>query len=394
MLGKLTVLFLFLILLGGKSFSLIQVGPVFVIDVFLALAGSIVVIQTLAKGRLPVVPGHGAVLVFVLLYVTYGSILLLSSASNSSILKLRDFVIFLYALCAWILPSLLSYSDLKNLVRLLFVACVINTCFGLGNYFAGFVYVHEGRYIPGQIGIYILLSLIFSGSFLLSNVTVVPRGILGVLCAVSGLGLLMTAHRIYLVVALLGAAFVYVSMLRLRIIKGRFYQAVVLLLAAVLFAAVLVFLLPAVYERLGTIFDPNSASALFRSAAFELAMQKWNSNMLFGEGLGFDFSFYATGSFFEDVRPHNIMLTLLVKGGVLAAILFALIIASSIRAYYLLFQFQVSEEKEIIVFAIAALACLLSLIMVGLGNLLIESPFLAIFFWLFVGLPVSLGRRS
>jgi O-antigen ligase len=127
----------------------------------------------------------------------------------------------------------------------------------------------------------------------------------------------------------------------------------------------------------------------FRLSAWKEAWRRFAEYPLAGEGFGVPFTF--EGLLFEnDPRPHNTFLTVLYKMGFcgflpLVALLMCFL-SGGLRSVHRYRNRQRIALLEMVLVAQAAF-CLF-----GMGNLLLESPFLASFFWVLMGLSLRITR--
>ena len=130
--------------------------------------------------------------------------------------------------------------------------------------------------------------------------------------------------------------------------------------------------------------DDNSQ---WRLLAWAEALRRFAVNPVLGEGFGVPFTFERMP---EDVRPHNIYLTVLYKLGLTGFLAFvALLVPPVWKAWRTV---RKCAHRDALLLQVLLL-CQIFLITFGVVNPLIETPFMGSYFWLNFGLMIGLARR-
>jgi len=135
--------------------------------------------------------------------------------------------------------------------------------------------------------------------------------------------------------------------------------------------------------------DPNS---LHRLAMWEEALNRTAREPLVGEGFGPPFSLLASNKFYDysekRLHPHNSFLWILNRMGMIGFTIFFLLILkfyrSAIKAYK---KMSPGKSKA---YLLALMSCHVSISIFAFFNVVLEGPFMGIFFWIIMGLAMAL----
>jgi O-antigen ligase len=130
--------------------------------------------------------------------------------------------------------------------------------------------------------------------------------------------------------------------------------------------------------------DPNSQ---WRLLAWAEAFRRFVANPVIGEGFGNPLTFELMK---EDVRPHNIYLTVLYKLGLTGFFAFAALLAPALWAAWRTVRKCIHRDTALLQ---GLFLCQFFLVAFGAVNPLIETPFMASYFWLNFGLMIGLARQ-
>ncbi len=312
---------------------------------------------------------------------------------HDAMLVLRDTALVVYALFLLVAFHLLrSWLSMKRAAMWFLLGAALNTLNGLAWFIAT---PTERRFV--YPGIYILISLagvlvVMAGRLLQSRVG-------WIFAAVMCLGLVLAnARSLFVSLAILfilGLGEVLVCE------KIRFRHLVQTLIAASFLVMLAAFLF--LRTETGRDFAERSTEELasgvlnsgedpnwqFRLSAWKEAWKRFEDYPLAGEGFGVPFTFELL-LFENDPRPHNTFLTVLYKMGLIGFLpLVALLIYVVWRGFH---SMRCNRESRRVVFLQIVLLTQAAFCLFGMGNLLLESPFLASLFWASMGLSLRIMR--
>ena len=388
--AKFIFLFFFILVSGGKEFAKLEIGPVYPVDIFLGLCGVIFLYKLIKTGRIEIYQGSRILIGIIIAYIVYGVILSITHSGDSLRLTLRDLTIFVYASSIIVLPYLTRREGLGGFVLALYLGSCIILGQGILNQIVGYSYVHQGRYISGQSGIYI----IFAMNYLIADLVIKNRfntrvGIYKIIFLFFlSYGIILTLHRMYLV-AIVGGGMgivVYASLLKNKILKFELVKSI-LVFSILLSFLILIFPSGDFFDRM-LMLSADSTSVSFRATAWLLALERWFVEPWLGEGLGLPFDFLSNDTEFLDARPHNMFLTILMKSGVLGLFLFFGVLFYTIKNFCNLAKLNKCFTPSGNARVAGSFGSFVASIIIGFGNLMIESPFLAVFFWFFCGVAI------
>jgi O-antigen ligase len=134
----------------------------------------------------------------------------------------------------------------------------------------------------------------------------------------------------------------------------------------------------------GVFHSGDDANSQFRFLAWAEAFGRFLAEPITGEGFGLPFIFEQSQGL--DPRPHNTFLTILYKMGLLGFIPFSLFLSSLfVKGWQ---GFQAARRNPNAPYLHLLLLVLFGMCLYGGLNLLLESPFLAVGFWVLVGLII------
>ncbi len=365
--------------------------PLFITDVVLLIL--LVSIYLVRRPRFSKIP----LPVTVLLVLFFGAGALSAARGflghRDAMVVLRDTALVVYALFSLVAFHLLrSWLSMKRAAMWFLLGAALNTLNGLAWFIAT---PTERRFV--YPGIYILISLAgvlaaMAGRLLQSRVG-------WIFAAVMCLGLMLAnARSLFVSLAILfilGLGGVLVCK------KIRFRHLVHSLIAASFLVMLATFLF--LRTETGRDFAERSTEELasgvlnsgedpnwqFRLSAWKEAWKRFEDYPLAGEGFGSPFTFELL-LFENDPRPHNTFLTVLYKMGLIGFLPFvALLIYVVWRGFHSMYC---NRESRRVVFLQIGLLTQAAFCLFGMGNLLLESPFLASLFWASMGLSLRIMR--
>ena len=312
---------------------------------------------------------------------------------HDAMLVLRDTALVVYALFLLVAFHLLrSWLSMKRAAMWFLLGAALNTLNGLAWFIAT---PTERRFV--YPGIYILISL--AGVLVAMAGRLLQSRVGWIFAAVMCLGLVLAnARSLFVSLAILfilGLGEVLVCE------KIRFRHLVQTLIAASFLVMLAAFLF--LRTETGRDFAERSTEELasgvlnsaedpnwqFRLSAWKEAWKRFEDYPLAGEGFGSPFTFELL-LFENDPRPHNTFLTVLYKMGLIGFLpLVALLIYVVWRGFH---SMQCSRESRRVVFLQIVLLTQAAFCLFGMGNLLLESPFLASLFWASMGLSLRIMR--
>lgn len=311
--------------------------------------------------------------------------------NRETILVLRDSALVVYALFLPVGYLLFgSWLAVKRLAVWFLLGTALSVFNGFGWFFAAPL---ERRFI--YIGIYILIALVGTLGAITTRLLDWRIGwtLAGLLClglALANSRTLFVALPILVLGILCGTALGRVRTSKVRIVLAT------LLPASILVGAMALFFLN---TEAGRDFGERSAQGLasgvlhpgedanwqFRLAAWSQAWKRFAEYPAGGEGFGIPFVFEIWDN---DPRPHNTFLTVLYKMGLIGFLPLLGLIAHFFWTTLRTIRRNLENRRAYWLWILVITQ--IAFCIYGAANLLLESPFLASIFWLFMGLGLRM----
>jgi O-antigen ligase len=352
------------------------------------------------------------VLYLILGYVGFGTLRLIAEliggTSVSLLATLRNFAIIYYALFAIIGWLVLQRQHAHRLVRsILWTVVAVSTLASLWPtvaYFMGIPTVTDEStidlsvVIQGHAVVFAMFSLLMVINLL--RYGAMPGGLLvrGLTFAAFLLNLLyiyLSGHRSALLGCVVGAIFLAVSSRRRLDIAKRWPW---IILALVITACTLYFLADHLAEfavKFATLGSPlEEANAAWRAMFWLNVCSLWVSHPFVGVGFAHDFfnedPFHLMMGDHDD--PHNSYLAILARTGLIG--LFFVLAASMLFVRLMIKVLRRSSSQQTILLASCLLTSFSAIASFAAANVTLESPYHAMFFWLFIGMGVFLADND
>lgn len=410
---------LLLVLVAGtaafsRDFSKLGIKPLYITEacivVFVVTLGTL-----LRQNRVALFPaGRLArwtiqlVIVYVLFGATRLAIDFASSGLGSALATLRNFAVVYYAAFAVIGWLALQRSGTQAAIRTLLAAMVLaSTATSLWTviaYIMGFEAsstdptLDASVIIQGQAAAFAMLSVLILVNVLRYDVfgrRTLLRYAIVVILFLNIVYLYMSGHRSALVGCAAGAMTMMVG-LKTRLasrIRWR-WAALTLVLTAIVWHFLSAYLIT-ISAKFQTLRAPMEELNAAWRAAFWLAVLAlwWSAPIL---GVGFSHDFYDEDPLrlveADHYDPHNSYLAIAARTGAVGLLL--LMAASTLFARLMSRLVRTSRSKETVMLASCLLCCFVALGTFAAANVTLESPYHALFFWLFVGMGVALAESE
>jgi O-antigen ligase len=410
------VLFFLIVGTAGftRDFSKLRIGPVYITElcmaVLLATVGTLLLQQKtdfLPRGRVA-----RWCLYLVISYVVFGTVRLgielLSGPSAGLLAVLRNFAVVYYATFAVIGWLVFQGSSARSSVRYILAATVLaSTIISLWTVVSYLLGIDAASYDPtldatvtiqGQAAAFAMLSILVAVNVIRSQLSV-NGGLLRagaiVILLLNIVYLYMSGHRSALVGCVAGAIMMLTGMrgkLRNRI---RWRWAV---LAVVVGALEWYFLAPHLMDvnvKFHTMSAPlEETNATWRVAFWLGVVFLWLSSPIFG--VGFSHDFYDEDPLHlvqaDHYDPHNSYLAILARTGTVG---FLFVLAASFLFLRLLIRLvRQTSSEETALLGTCLLSCFAAMGTFAAANVTLESPYFALFFWLFIGMGIALAESE
>lgn len=334
---------------------------------------------------------------WLLAYLAFGAVLLARDVPVWGFQAARDAVIVGYALFVFV--ALLSVQTTFDLHLLLYALVgfagwnVVTVLTSLAQGAASLTSFDAARIGGGSPGLYSIFA--FTIFVALYGFEARLRNLPAVLLGCSFLlPVYFSAHRSILL-SLFGALLVVLILIRGHVARLFKQLSVVLVLATVITVAFVPSVLVTAqstftkYSNLVNLDEPNIR---FRLLNLSYGVTQWATTPVVGTGFGSPLSISLTDLWGRDVAsdelayttaPHNSFLTVLVRTGAVGTALFAAITLifyySAVRGIR---RLRPCRGRAI---AVALLACQVATAIMAAFNVVLEGPFMGIFYWIFMG---------
>lgn len=366
-----------------KDFAYIKIPhvPVYVTDV-----GLLVLAMNIKWKKFLFIEPRSSIKLAWIAFVCVGSLMFVRgiASGNDTKLVFRDFAIVVYS--AFMVVAFYVFDTWEAMRRVGIVVLVGSlVCSWCG---LCWFLVHPGQRRLIFYGLYVILS--FIGVMVLTFKRLIRNKRALLLLLILGLGVLMSNARSLELALILSLLLFLMTSFGQKVALGKIVAgaARVAMTALVVFAIVWntaggkTFIERSVDEFVAGVFhsqeDPNSQ---FRLLAWAEAGGRFLAQPIIGEGLGVPFIFERSDL---DPRPHNTYLTVLYKMGLIGFIpLATLLISIFVKAWKWLKRSK--GDPNWVFFQVLILTQFAICVYGGL-NLVLESPFLSIAFWVNLGM--------
>lgn len=383
----------------SKDFSYIRLPsqPVFVTDVVLAvLILSLVLFNS--KLGINLRSQYGRLLT---IYIAIGLFTLCRSvlAGSSVLLSLRDAAIVWYSLFA-----VIGYLSASDPIKLFLLGKVFLLGAALTSIVGIFYFLHYPQYgygvhlTPGGIFVTAALAILLVG--LESGFVRKTWSVYG-LVVLFAIGVLLSDARTnYLALCLMLLATIFLLPKSRRKYMARALKPMLRAAMVLTFIAVTLFVTPVANKFVmaglqityqGLLTPRQDPDALWRLAAWATALDVFRRHPMVGIGYGrsFHFDFQLNSRSRElsvDAKPHNTYLTVLYQMGLIGMLgLFSILFCYFSRAFRYLRRIDCNDTPCLLVALVQ-----IALIVLGMFNLALETPFYGALFWLNLGMGLWL----
>ncbi len=347
---------------------------------------------TVLRRKRFVIPVRGAIPLA--LYLSWGLMVLISSLPAGGMSTFRRFALVYYALFA-LVP--VQFAGSPGFFERLFLSFSFGTAFSIARGYVNAItgtwafptVVGSNRYLAGTEGLYIsvlLLAIIAfwpkTGRFL---------GSLAIGSALVVLGAIILVQHRSVMVALVPAAIV-LFILQSAPFRRRYLRLAIWALVALVALVAVITVVPSgkhaityalnsvkgitTFER-----DPNAA---WRLLAWRASLSSVKDQPFTGVGLAVPLIFQSNAGLMTDVDPHNSLVQILLRLGLVGLFVFLW----SALCYYLDLIGSIKRGagalgRPVVAFLAAAHVLVLTF---SLFNVVLETPYMGVFYWLLVGL--------
>lgn len=390
--------FLFFNCVFYRDFSHIGFSGVYITEIFIVLISIILLFNITKTGKLGLkanVPGQA----WSLLFLAWGSILIIIENSGSTFFKLREYASVLYSIFfLYVLVIFHEYKDSDRIMRVLifsaFLSIILILCravLGLGNITTTEGVIRYGNYeIVGILVLYgfclVRLGLGLGSKFI--NIFIIVLSLLVVN--------FLIAHRSGTLAQLISTLIIVYFLFR----QGRKSKARVLIIS--LFSLVVVIIFSLIYSDLfsqamsrvlGVFSDDiyNDPNASWRLLTWlHLLGQIEGLDFLLGVGWGYEVPILSFGErlYAEEgfIGVHNSPLFYFFHTGTIGiTFLFGLLLQVYVRAFHFLKRLGKTDQVRF-VHVLALLSSNVGILFFSLFNVVFEGPYMAIVFWITLAL--------
>lgn len=374
--------------------------PLYVTELGMAILIVVILLRNALNGKIRSTKTLGLDYA-ILAYLALGSVNLLRTLSLYGVQAIKDFAIIYYALFFFLVIEIVQTATQLRRVLLTFLGgAVMVLILGISKLAAGTgesLLYGLVRYLTGQSGMYLVIAAIIVlclQRFLRSQAFVA----LALLACVIGI-FLSQQRSVWIAFA------VTVGLIVVLDAKGELVPRALIVRAGVAIGlfVLLVFLLAPFQNQTAQFVESSTTrlivglqdpladpTAAWRLAGWEEAINSFLSNPILGTGFGEPFDWYSGRALVEN-RPHNTYLTILIKTGLTGIVPFLFIVLSFY--WYALRAFWRATDLPHKAVLLTLIAAHVGLSVFGIFNLLLESPYLAIFYWGIMGVLVAVEQR-
>jgi O-antigen ligase len=391
----------------NRGFSLLSLGPIYITELCLAIL-AITTLVEMVQGQVRVFPAERTakfVLLTAFAYLFWGGVRLLPDlVGNATLATIRNFALVYYAAFCILAWTAIQKADVGRVIEITLASIVVlSTITNIVT--VALFYVQEGvtddpnlKVIQGQAAVFALLSVVILVCLIrfraFAGVPVFPQLAVGFL-VVNLLFVYLSGHRSAFISVGAGLAVLVLSKEKRKVswVKASiaFAVFVALLLIAWKFVAPSVGVLAEKYE---TILAPTEeANAAWRLEFWIAMIGLWWTAPIAGVGFAYDFiNVEPWGVVEEHYDPHNSYLAILARMGVIGLILTIVFLVAVSIMFTKIMRSAASPRKRML--AGCLFSSFISIAVFGSANVTLESPYHAIFLWIFAGLGVALSQTA
>lgn len=401
---------LLLILVAGTaafdrqfSYLAVRIGGVslYVTELCMAALAGLLLARNMSNGGQRITSLSGLDLA-ILVYLAAGTLNVLRTVSLYGLEAIRDFAIFYYALFFFIaLESVRTGSQLRRLTLAYLGGAAIALALGAVRLLTGggeVLLYGVVRFLSGHAGMYVVIAAI---TVLCMHRFWRSQAQVALALLACAAGVFISQQRSVWLALLVALGVVAAMDWRGRLVSRSLAAGLGLAIGALVLAMLVLTpfqeqttqVLENSIARLIAGFQEPQAdpTARWRLAGWEEAVQSFLANPILASGLGSPFE-WLSGRAMVQNRPHNTYLTILAKTGLSGmAPLLIVVAAFYSRAWRALRRATDLRHRGIL---LALTASHVALSVFGIFNLLLESPYLAIFFWGIMGVLVGVEQRQ
>ena len=407
---RLTIAIFHIFLLGmfafNKSFSYLSLGigniPIYVTELILAFFLLKIALFGIIKKKIKEVKTPLDIPFAV--YYSIGLILLFRDLPHYGIEAVRDFVIVYYSLFFYVITeNMVSFEDIQKMVKVCFIGSILSVIFffirssipQLGNAFGPLL--SKSIYIA--YGMHISITILFC--IALRNYLDKRKVFIVAIVSIQLLAVVLTESRSVWVSLAISLIFVFII--------SKEQRSIILPLGLLIFVVILIWsystffnstLFNDIYLEGKSIFDSNMQTVSAETSKWRITTGIAGIHQFLRAPLGSGFGRPADMVFLDIVggsNPsermlqtdyHNVLLAILVRMGFEGLIVFIWINAVF---YYRCIRFcRNTDEPLYRAYMIGILACHLSIAINSMFFQFIQTPYMGIFYWIFMGLGIAL----
>ena len=391
----------------NRGFALLSLGPVYVTEVCLALM-CLTTLAELSKKRIQFLPTDrvARVVAFAVLgYLAWGFLRLVPDLLAPTLLAtIRNFALVYYASFCILTWTTIQKSDVEWVIRVVLGAIVLLSTV-TNTVTVALFYLQEGatddpnlKVIQGQAAVFALLSVVILITLIrfhaFARMPLLPQ-IAGGLLIVNLLFVYLSGHRSAFIAVGAGVGVLVLAKERRKInlMKGALAFGVFALLLVLAWK----FVAPSVgvlAEKYQTIFTPTEeANAAWRLEFWIAMVSLWSSAPIAGVGFAYDFiNVEPWGLVEEHYDPHNSYLAILARVGVIGIVLMIVCLVSGCVLFTRIMRSSGSPKKRML--AACLFSSFVAIAVFATANVTLESPYHAIFLWIFAGLGIALSQSA
>lgn len=394
-----------------RDFSKLRIGPLYITELCMGLLLATVGTLLLQK-RVNFLPRDRVArwcMYLIISYVVVGTIRvgveLFSGPSAGLLAMLRNFAIIYYAAFAVIGWLVFQGSGARSWIRWILVAMVLaSTITSLWTLISFLLGIDAAKYDPtldatvtiqGQAAAFAMLSILVT----INAVRFVDRGPLRagtiVILLLNIVYLYMSGHRSALVGCVAGAVMMLTGTRGQLRRRFRWRWAALAVTFGVLEWFFLAPHLMDVTIKFHTMTAPlEETNAAWRAAFWLAVVFLWLSSPIFGVGFAHDF--YEEDPLHlvqaDHYDPHNSYLAILARAGAVGFLLVGAV--SFLFVHFLMRVVRQTNSEETALPATCLLSCFVAMGTFAAANVALESPYFALFFWLFIGMGIALAESE
>lgn len=416
--SEISVVVLFLLVAGTaaftRSFSKLSIGPVYITELCMAVLA--ITLGTLVFRKkivlLPATRMARQTMYLIMGYLCFGTLRLvpdvISGGFGDLVPTIRNFAIVYYAtfaLIGWlVLQRQKAHMMIRSILWIMVILSTVTSLWPTIAYFMGVPAVEDEStidvsvVIQGHAVVFAMFSLLIIVNLL--RYGGIPKNILArafvlVIFVLNIIYVYLSGHRSALLGCIAGLAVLVLASKKVQRARIR-WRWVILALAVA--SCTFYFLADHIAEfalKYKTLSSPlEEANAAWRAAFWLNVVSLWLSHPFVGVGFTHDFfnEEPLNLAFVVHDDPHNSYLAILARTGVVG--LFFIIACSLLFVILMVRLLRQSSSRETLLLAGSLLSCFVAIGAFAAANVTLESPYHAIFFWLFIGAGVCLVERD